>query len=223
MSSDDYELFLWSCFPKDFHAAREGLRYDSLLRLQGAERQAAIDLLMLELNGLANGNKFADRVIEAVGWLRLQEAREILHQLLTVYKKPIEQAQIGLALHRIAGYPQGVELAIRALDKTPINNQFSRLQSAEYLLVYAKEYKLAVTRLLQAVDDPDDFVASHSISLLKFVFEGRSPITNLLDTILETLVEYKKKRLTEILTRKIALKKVTRLIEIEFQRNPQWS
>lgn len=194
MLSKDYELFIWSCFPRDFHSAREGLLHDSLLRLGVCEKQRGIDLLLTKLKGFAEGEKIEDRVIEAVGWLKLTEAIEILQRILADNKKNfILQAQIGLALHRITGYPQGVNLATMALDKLPLCNQFSRLQSAEYLMVYAWEYKSAVRRLLHAADDCDDFVAYHSISLLIFIFDGKSQITDLLETVLSTLVRDKKK------------------------------
>ena len=222
MPSKDYELFIWSCFPKDFHAAREGLLHDSLLRLEGEERQMAIDLLMGKLTGLASCIHVEERVIEAIGWLKLKEAIPPLQRRLAITISPFSRALIGLSLYRITGYPQGVGLAIKAFDITPISSQYNRLRCADYLMVYAKEYKSAVRRLLQAVDDRDNFVAFYSFGLLKFIFEENSQLINHIETILETLVEHKKNKPNEISTRKIALAKASELIEIEFQSNPQW-
>jgi len=222
MASKDYELFIWSCFPKDFHAAREGLLHDSLLGLEGEERQMAIELLMGRLTGFASWIRVEERVIEAVGWLKLGEAIFPLQRLLAITVSPFLRAHIGLSLYRITGYPHGVKLAIKAFDRIPVFNQYNRLRCADYLMVYAKEYKSAVKRLLQTANDDDDFVAYYSIGLLKYVFEGKSQITNLIDTILETLVEHKKRKPNEISARKVALLKISELIEIEFQSNPQW-
>src|SRR5687768_16039605 len=187
MPSKDDELFIWSCFPKDVHAAREGLMYDSLLRLEGEERQMAKDLLMGKLTGFSSWIRVEDRVIEAVGWLQLEEAVKPLQRLLRFTISPLLRAQIGLSLYRIMEYPAGVKLAIQAFDRIPVSDQYSRLNCADYLMFYAKEYKSAAKRLLDAANDHDGFVAYYSIGRLKLVFEENSQIPNLLDIVLETL------------------------------------
>jgi len=216
MPSKDYELFIWSCFPKDFHAAREGLMHDSLLRLEGEERQMAIDLLMGNLTGFSSWIRVEDRVIEAVGWLKLEEAVIPLQRFLRFTISPLLRAQIGLALYRIMGYPEGAKLAIKAFNQ--ISDQYSRLNCADYLVFYAKAYKSAAKRLLDAANDRDSLVAYSSIDRLKFVFEENSQITNLLDIILETLVEQKRKIPDEIFARAVALREVSNLIEREYEK-----
>jgi hypothetical protein len=218
MPSKDYELFIWSCFPKDFHAAREGLVHDSLLRLEGEERQMAIDLLMGKLTGFSSWIRVEDRVVEAVGWLQLEGAIKPLQRLLRFTIRPLLRAQIGLSLYRIMGYPEGVKLAIRAFNRTLISDQYSRLICIDYLMYYAKEYKSATKRLLDAANDRDSLVAYSSIDSLKFVFAENSQITDLLKIILETLVEQKRKIPNEILTRQAALREVSNLIELEYKK-----
>ncbi len=190
--------------------------YDSLLRLEGEERQMAKDLLMGKLAGFSSWIMVEDRVIEAVGWLQLEEAVKPLQRLLRFTISPLLRAQIGLSLSRIMEYPEGVILAIQAFDRTPVFCQYSRLKCVDYLMFYAKQQKAAAKRLLDAAHDRDGFVAYYSVGSLKFVFEENSQITNLLDNILETLVKQKEKIPSEISARQVALRKVSRLIEIEF-------
>jgi hypothetical protein len=222
MSSKDYDQFIWSCFPNDMHAWREGLQFESLLRLTGNERQKASELILSNLQSFLHGAKVEKRVIESAGWLQLHDATPYLVNLLEISQDLDLRAQIGLALHRIQTFPKGIELAMEAFEKTPVNENWNRWNATDYLAVYAMEYKSAVRILLKAINDQNGAVAFHVVGNLKRIFLDKLEIKNLFEVIAETLIERNRENGSTQETGQKYLEKVSELIEREFLSQEHW-
>lgn len=231
MPSEDYERFIWSCFPKDFHAWREGLDTQALVRLSGNEREQAKALLLSEVNGFLNEGGIegyvadAYRVVEAIGWLELEEGIQPLERLLELGKKRNDyalRAKIGLALHRIVEFPEGAALASDLLDKTPQDSQWWRLEAVDHLGAFATKYKAAARKLLHTIDDKDTFVAFCACERLISIFQAHKQISDALTIIKKTPLDHRPPIPNAAEIRQDALRAVTALIESELRSDTQW-
>ncbi len=225
MPSRDYYLFIWSCFPKGPIEAKDGLAHDALLRLSGEEKQQAIDLLMNNLTEFLNGAQIQERVIEAIGILRLIEAVPLLQELLrleAINNHYYVQSEIGLALHRIKVYPEGIDLAVQLLEHPPDSTSWWEFLGTYHLFVYAQEYQRAVRHLVKYLDSSNLNLARSATRTLRDLFRDYPLILKELETIQESLLVKNEQKFRYKFNRRRSIARVTKLILDEITNNGRW-
>jgi tetratricopeptide (TPR) repeat protein len=158
MPSKDFEEFLWSCFPKTFGEAHEGLHEGALLRLQGDERIEAERLILAGIGKTWNSNN----TIEAAGYLRLQSASKLLKQELRKaqidrfiesiilfpfyffrYENYYERiVKLAWSLYQIEKYPKSLNIIISILESPRLRRQkysFTQMIGFLYLISFGDE------------------------------------------------------------------------------------
>jgi hypothetical protein len=151
-----YERFHTSFFDDDSNSARDGLDFESLRALEGAERQRAEDELLARLPDI--------RAIMGLGELRAVAAAP---ELRKVFDRERPQASYKLiasavALWRIAPDPAYVDAVAGAVAHA--SSPERRMEAV--LATRELRDAGAVPALVGALDDEDELVRSHAVDAL---------------------------------------------------------
>lgn len=146
MASQMFERFAWSCFDGSFHAQRDGLDTPALLGLDGEERLQAESLILDAIRTTQDARPF-----EAVGWLRLREAAELLRQRLSATDSPWVTVTAAWALNRIEESPETIDTILRVLRSNPLNS--SLWSYTTVLLRFVQPSPQAIAFLVRVLAD----------------------------------------------------------------------
>ncbi len=225
MSSYDYKIFIASCFPKGPIEGADGLDFNAWYRLSDSEKRKATKVLMDSLFGFLKGEQIQGRVIAALGILQIINALPILKKLVNsdlTKADPLLRAEIGLAIHRISGYPEGIDLAVIALEKPYGASTWWYYLGTSYLSVFAQEYKRAVRYLLEYMNSDDHNLSRASTNRLRELFKDYPEILNNLEVVQESLVLQNEYNSVYILRRRNAIADSTMKIEKEINIGTRW-
>lgn len=188
MTSVEFDRFKVSCFDKAFGIERAGLDVRALLNLNDEERQRAEEMLLGVL-----GTTEDSRPIEAVGWLGLHSAVDTLKQRLESNiddSRPENKVAVALALYRIEGLIEAVEIIIEVLEKTDPSMKRTRWLAVDALQYFQPSRKIVET-LLGRLFDEDLTVAIHTRVVLTKLFRPNPEIEEILMQIDSNLINYK--------------------------------
>lgn len=225
MPSYDFEFFIASCFPKGPIEGKDGLDFDAWYRLSESEKQKAIEILMDRLYEFLEGQQIQERVIEAIGTLKVANALPILKELIKsdlTKTQSFLRAQIGLAIHRISGYPEGIDLAVIALEHPYDNTSWWEFIGTSYLSVFAQGYKRAVRYLLEYMSSNNHNLSRASTNRLRELFKNHPAIMKDLAVVQKSLVLQNENNPIHVFRRKLAIKKVVAKVEEEIGRGNRW-
>ncbi len=171
-STQDYERFVKSCFPKNFGDWHDGLDAKALLNLTGYERWKAEKII---LRGIKN-NKGTS--IDAAGILQLKSASKLLKNSLQ--KKLIEKkhyseiVNIAWALHQIENYPDSFDIIVNYIENTNgINaHDYEFFSIFKYLVSFGDDRRVIdfLERLISTEDKSADklkYIASFTLEEIR--------------------------------------------------------
>ncbi len=178
MPTRDFELFLGSCFGMEFGRVHDGVNERAVLALKGAERKEAETLL---LQSLGTEKDTYNRPAIALGLLRSKAAATPLQERFQT-ASGVEKIQPALALYRIEGFPEAVEVIVAAIGSIDAPNETTRLLAVQ--LAPELGARPPVVRALLYAMHEDDMVGHAAERSLRRMFVDDDAVRDLLARIM---------------------------------------
>lgn len=174
-SSQDYDRFIKSCFPKNYGDWHDGLDVEALLNLTGYERWKAERLI---LRGIKNNNSTS---IDAAGILKMKSASKLLknnlQKMLVEKKHHSEVVNIAWALYKIESYPESFDIIVNHIENTNgINaHDYEFFSIFKYLVSFGDDRRAIdfLERLISTEDKNADKLKYIASSTLEEIRQGK--------------------------------------------------